>query len=85
MLTVVHILAIKLYITLLEKINNVYQWFFAVSLCDKSFIAYLGFWFFSNFWEVLCQWYSHEFVSTSEEKRFVRSSNHNPMYITLYA
>lgn len=27
MLTVVHILAIKLYITLLEKIENVYQFF----------------------------------------------------------
>lgn len=32
MLTVVHILAIKLYITLLEKINNVYQLFFCLTV-----------------------------------------------------
>lgn len=39
MLTVVHILTIKLYITLLAKINNVYQVF--CLLCDKSFLTYV--------------------------------------------
>lgn len=32
MLTVVHILAIKLYITLLEKINNVHRLFFGLTV-----------------------------------------------------
>lgn len=39
MLTVVHILTIKLYITLLAKINNVYQVF--CLLRDKSFLTYV--------------------------------------------
>lgn len=38
MLTVVHILAIKLYITLLEKINNVYQLFFCLTVRQVTYL-----------------------------------------------